>query len=184
MPENRHQRRTSKKSARKSGADEPSVSPRIKDGHIVLLGDCLDVMTELRDIQEFSQSVDLVYLDPPFNSSAEYAFVFGLENADKRSVVAFADTWKWTDKTEDNYREYIAQGRGGRFLEAMHSTLGTAGSGGAMLSYLTMMLPRLELMRDLLKPTGSIYLHCDQTASHYLKLAMDAVFGADNFTTM
>ena len=181
MPKKPQQRGSTKKSVRNSGASGPSVSPRIKDGHIVLLGDCLDVMTELRDIQEFSESVDLVYLDPPFNSSAEYAFVFGLENADKRSVVAFADTWKWTDKTEDNYREYIAQGRGGRFLEAMHSTLGTAGSGGAMLSYLTMMLPRLELMRDLLKPTGSIYLHCDQTASHYLKLAMDAVFGADNF---
>ena len=175
-------RRVSKKSAGKSGAEStPIVSPLIKGGHIVLLGDCLDVMTELRDIRGFRESVDLVYLDPPFNSEAEYAFVFGLENADKRAVVAFSDTWKWTEKTEDNYREYIAQGCGGRFLEAMHSTLGTTGTGGAMLSYLTMMLPRLELMRDLMKPTGSIYLHCDQTASHYLKLAMDAIFGADNF---
>ena len=175
-------RRVSKKSAGKSGAEStPIVSPLIKGGHIVLLGDCLDVMTELRDTRGFRESVDLVYLDPPFNSEAEYAFVFGLENADKRAVVAFSDTWKWTEKTEDNYREYIAQGCGGRFLEAMHSTLGTTGTGGAMLSYLTMMLPRLELMRDLMKPTGSIYLHCDQTASHYLKLAMDAIFGADNF---
>ena len=180
MPKKPQQRGSTKKSARKSGADA-APTPHIRDGHIVLLGDCMKVMAELRDERGFRESVDLVYLDPPFNSKAEYAFLFGREQADKRAVVAFKDTWKWTDETEDNYREYIAQGRGGRFLEAMHSALGTTGHGGAMLSYLAMMTPRLELMRDLMKPTGGIYLHCDQTASHYLKMAMDAVFGADNF---
>ena len=176
----RRHRGSVKNSARKRDA-ESAPTPHIRDGHIILLGDCMDVMTELRDERGFREKVDLVYLDPPFNSKAEYAFLFGKEKADKRAVVAFKDTWKWTEETEDNYREYIAEGRGGRFLEAMRAALGTVGHGGAMLSYLTMMTPRLELMRDLMKPAGGIYLHCDQTASHYLKMAMDAVFGADNF---
>ena len=180
MSTNRHQRRTATKSARKSGADAIPI-PHIKDDHIVLLGDCLEVMTELRDDGGFYEKVDLVYLDPPFNSKAEYAFVFGMKNAAKRSVVAFSDTWKWTEETEFAYERHAAEGRSGRFLEAMRASLGTTGPGGAMLSYLTMMLPRLEVIRDLLKPDGSVYLHCDGTAGHYLKAGMDAIFGIPNF---
>ena len=180
MPRKPPHRGFSKPSARKDGADN-APTPHIRDGHIVLLGDCLDVMTELRDEDGLREKVDLAYLDPPFNSKAEYAFVFGLQNAAKRSVVAFSDTWKWTAETEAAYDRHAAEGRSGRFLEAMRAALGTTGTGGAMLSYLTMMLPRLELIRDLLKPDGSVYLHCDQTAGHYLKAAMDAVFGMANF---
>ena len=178
----RKHRRSPNNPAPKGGAVASAVpAPHIKDDHIILLGDCLEVMTELRDERGFREQVDLVYLDPPFNSKAEYAFLFGREKAAQRALTAFKDTWKWTDETETAYEDYIASGRGGRFLESMRSTLGTTGNGGAMLSYLAMMTPRLELMRDLMKPTGGVYLHCDQTASHYLKLAMDAVFGADNF---
>ena len=158
------------------------AKPHIPGGHFILLGDCLDAMAELRDERGFREQVDLVYLDPPFNSKAEYSFIFGEENAAKSSVVAFDDMWRWTEATESAYDEYAAGGgRGARFLEAMRAALGTTGRGGAMLSYLAAMTPRLELTRDLLAPGGSIYLHCDNNAGHYLKSAMDFLFGMENF---
>lgn len=182
MSVNRQPRHSRKNSARVRGtAAASAAAPHIKGGHVILLGDCLEVMTELRDARGFHESVDLVYLDPPFNSKAEYAFVFGAQNAAKRSVVAFSDTWNWGAETEAAYDRHVADGRSGRFLEAMRAALGTTGPGGAMLSYLTMMLPRLELIRDLLKPAGSVYLHCDGAAGHYLKAGMDAIFGMANF---
>ena len=157
------------------------AKPHIPGGHFVLLGDCLDAMTELRDERGFREQVDLIYLDPPFNSKSEYAFIFGEENATKSSVVAFTDSWKW-EAAESAYNEYTQSGGlGARFLESMRGALGTSPRGRAMLSYLTMMTPRLELMRELLKPNGSIYLHCDHSAGHYLKAAMDAIFGMENF---
>ena len=155
--------------------------PHIPGGHFILLGDCLGAMAELRDERGFREQVDLIYLDPPFNSKAEYAFIFGEENATKSSVVAFTDSWQW-EAAEAAYNEYTQSGGlGARFLESMRGTLGVSPRGRAMLSYLTMMTPRLELMRELLKPTGSIFLHCDHSAGHYLKLAMDAIFGMENF---
>ena len=177
-----------KKRAKKSAVPASAVvpvsggeKPRIPGGHFVLLGDCMDAMTELRDERGFREQVDLVYLDPPFNSKAEYSFIFGEENAAKPSVVAFTDAWQW-EAAEAAYDEYIHSGaKGADFLKGMRQILGTSPRGREMLSYLTMMVPRLELMRQLLKPTGNIVLHCDQTASHYLKTAMDAIFGAENF---
>ena len=173
-----------KKSAAKADKG-PALSadgkPRIPGGHHIFLGDCLDAMTELRDERGFRGQVDLVYLDPPFNSKSEYSFIFGEENAAKSSVVAFKDSWEW-ESAEAAYDEYIrGGGKGADFLKGMRHTLGTSPRGREMLSYLTMMVPRLALMRELLKPTGNIILHCDQTASHYLKAAMDSVFGAENF---
>ena len=155
--------------------------PRIPDGHFILLGDCLDAMAELRDEHGFREQVDLVYLDPPFNSKSEYSFIFGEENATKSSVVAFTDSWDWKSAAPA-YEEYVRGGAiGAKFLRGMRDMLGTSRRGRAMLSYLTAMTPRLELMRELLKPSGSIYLHCDHSAGHYLKIAMDAIFGAENF---
>ena len=154
--------------------------PRIPGGHFILLGDCLDAMAELRDEHGFREQVDLVYLDPPFNSKSEYSFIFGEENAAKSSVVAFKDSWEW-ESAEPAYDEYIHSGaKGANFLRGMRRMLGTSARGRAMLSYLTMMTPRLELTRELLRPTGGIFLHCDHSAGHYLKLAMDAVFGMEN----
>ena len=156
------------------------AKPHIPGGQCVLLGDCLDAMTELRDDYGFHEQVDLVYLDPPFNSKAEYSFIFGEENTAMPSVVAFTDTWKW-ESAEAHYDEYIHSGaKGADFLRGMRRILGTSPRGRAMLSYLTMMTPRLELARELLKPAGSIFLHCDHSAGSYLKNAMDAVFGMEN----
>ena len=173
-----------KKSTVSAGEVAPLSSggkPHIPDGHRIFLGDCLDAMAELRDERGFREQVDLIYLDPPFNSKAEYSFIFGEENAAKSSVVAFTDAWEWKS-AEPIYDNYVQSGAvGARFLKSMREMLGVSPRGRAMLSYLTMMIPRLELMRDLLAPTGSVFLHCDYSAGHYLKSAMDAVFGMENF---
>ena len=181
MPKPSQSKKKSAAKADKIPAPSAAGKPHIPDGHHILLGDCLDAMTELRDEHGFREQVDLVYLDPPFNSKSEYSFIFGEENAAKSSVVAFTDSWQW-ESAEAAYDEYIRSGNNGaEFLKGMRHMLGTSPRGRAMLSYLTMMVPRLALMRELLKPTGNIILHCDQTASHYLKTAMDSVFGAENF---
>lgn len=146
----------------------------------LFIGDCLPVMKEIAAAN--GACADLVYLDPPFNSNADYAFVFGRKNASRFAETAFRDTWKWTLNSRADYDAWVDNhGRGFRFLSAMHVLLGTDGAGGAMLAYLTHIVPRLAAIRELLKPGGSIYLHCDPHASHYLKLAMDSVFGEDNF---
>ena len=176
-----------KKRAKKSAVPAGKSAPisgggklRIPGGHFVLLGDCMDAMTELRDERGFREQVDLIYLDPPFNSKSEYSFIFGEENAAESSVVAFTDAWQW-EAAEAAYDEYIHSGaRGADFLKGMRQILGTSPRGREMLSYLTMMTPRLELMRQLLKPAGSIFLHCDHSAGQYLKAAMDAIFGMEN----
>ena len=120
-----------------------------------------------------SETVDLIYLDPPFNSNQNYAAPVG----SKAAGAAFKDTWTLSD-LDVAWMGLIADEQ-----PAMAYTLKAAGysHGKGMQSYLTMMAVRLLEMRRLLKPTGSIYLHCDPTASHYLKLLMDAVFGAGNF---
>ena len=120
-----------------------------------------------------SESVDLIYLDPPFNSNRTYAAPIGSEAAG----AAFKDTWTLSDVDEAWHGEIAEQNR------AVYVVIDAAGEahGKGMKSYLIMMAVRLLEMRRLLKDTGSIYLHCDSTASHYLKLMMDAVFGQGNF---
>ena len=129
-------------------------------------------------------SVDLIYLDPPFNSNADYNVLFN-EKSGRRSaaqITAFKDTWHWVHKDNESERALWdvvnhAPRRASKLLEAMYDFLG----GSDMMAYLTMMAPRLIELHRVLKDTGSIYLHCDPTASHYLKLLMDSVFGPENY---
>ena len=120
-----------------------------------------------------SDCVDLIYLDPPFNSNQDYAAPIG----SKAAGAAFKDTWT-LDDVDVTWTGLIADEQ-----PAVAHLLKTAGytHGKGMQSYLTMMAIRLMEMHRVLKPTGSIYLHCDPTASHYLKLLMDSVFGVSNF---
>jgi DNA modification methylase len=125
-------------------------------------------------------SVDLVYLDPPFNSNADYNVLFG-ERGGTRSAAqirAFEDTWHWDRQAAVACQEMIEAG--GRVSEAMQAFRAFLGESD-MMAYLAMMAPRLMELRRVLKPTGSIYLHCDPTASHYLKMLMDGIFGPTNF---
>ena len=141
-------------------------------------GDNLDV---LRD-RIAPGSVDLVYLDPPFNSKRDYNLLFRSPTGQESDaqITAFADTWHWGAQAEGEYRELLRQTENGdvsRLMGALRAFLGESD----LLAYLTMMTNRLLALRRVLKPTGSLYLHCDPTASHYLKLALDAVMGKEFF---
>ncbi|MFZ1087066.1 MAG: DNA methyltransferase [Terracidiphilus sp.] len=141
-------------------------------------GDNLEVLQRyLKD-----ESVDLVYLDPPFNSRQDYNVLFAEKDGSQSSsqIHAFADTWEWNIEAERTLREIIE--KGGRVADALRSFRTFLG-GSDMMAYLAMMAPRLVALRRVMKETGSIYLHCDPTASHYLKILMDAVFGPQNFRT-
>ena len=126
------------------------------------------------------ESVDLVYLDPPFNSRQDYNVLFAEKDGSQSSsqIHAFEDTWEWNIDAERSY-EHIVE-RGGRVADALRAFRTFLG-GSDMMAYLAMMAPRLVELRRVLKETGSIYLHCDPTASHYLKILMDAVFGPQMF---
>lgn len=146
--------------------------------NILYYGDNLDILK--RYVKD--ESVDLVYLDPPFNSSAAYNVLFkekdGAEAASQ--IRAFDDTWTWGADDEAVFNEIqLAGGKVADCLAAFRLFLGPCD----MLSYLVMMTPRLMELRRVMKPTASIYLHCDPTASHYLKMLMDAIFGPEKFRT-
>ena len=142
-------------------------------------GDNLDILRE----HVPDESVDLVYLDPPFNSNATYNVLFKEASGEGSTaqIHAFDDTWHWNEESERAYREVVTDGpkKLADLLQAMLSFLGR----NDMMAYLTMMSQRMTELHRVLKPTGSIYLHCDPTASHYLKLLMDAVLGPTNFRT-
>ena len=127
-----------------------------------------------------SQSVDLIYLDPPFNSRQDYNVLFAEKDGARSAsqITAFKDTWEWNEESSLAYEQVVEAG--GRVAEAMRAFRTLLG-GTDMLAYLAMMAPRLVELRRVLKESGSIYLHCDPTASHYLKLLMDGVFGAQMF---
>ena len=140
-------------------------------------GDNLEVLrNEIGDA-----SVDLVYLDPPFNSNAGYNVLFKSASgagADA-SIEAFDDTWTWGEASKNALLD-IDSGVNRSLhvmMRAMHDALGDS----PLMAYLAMMAVRLVELHRVLKPTGSLYLHCDPTASHYLKLVLDAVFGTENF---
>ncbi len=129
-------------------------------------------------------SVDLVYLDPPFNSNASYNVLFREKSGEDSpaQIKAFTDTWEWTLETERTFEQDIILHPGTPaavkdMIIAFRQFIGR----NAMLAYLVMMTPRLVELHRVLKPTGSLYLHCDPTASHYLKIVLDAVFGKENF---
>ena len=128
------------------------------------------------------ESVDLVYLDPPFNSNANYNVLFAEHSGEKAAsqIRAFEDTWTWSLEAELALEAMIVEGgQVSLAMQAFRKLLGTSN----MMAYLAMMAPRLVELRRVLKSTGSIYLHCDPTASHYLKLLMDAIFGPEHFCT-
>ncbi len=144
--------------------------------NLLYYGDNLDVLR--RYIKD--ETVDLVYLDPPFNSNATYNVLFAEKNGSQAAaqIQAFEDTWHWDQNAARSFQEVVeAGGKVSQVMQAFRTFLGE----NDMLAYLAMMAPRLVELRRVLKPTGSIYLHCDPTASHYLKLLMDAAFGAQNF---
>ena len=134
----------------------------------IFIRDNLEVMRGFN-----SESVDLIYLDPPFNSNEDYAAPVGSQAAG----AAFKDTWTLSDVDE----EWVSEIE--RSSESLHYAITSAGftHGPGMQSYLTMMAIRLLEIHRILKPTGNVYLHCDDTASHYLKGVMDAIFGASNY---
>ncbi len=127
------------------------------------------------------ESIDLIYLDPPFNSKRSYNVLFkdesGLES--QAQMTAFEDTWHWDIDTERVYEELITEcsEEVSSLISALRQFIGT----NQMMAYLVMMAVRLVELHRVLKPTGSIYLHCDPTASHYLKIVLDTVFGVENF---
>jgi adenine specific DNA methylase Mod len=139
-------------------------------------GDNLDILR--RYVKD--ESVDLVYLDPPFNSAQTYNVLFAEHDGSRSAaqIKAFEDTWAWNIESEAAYRDVVlAGGRPSQAMQAFRTLLGE----NDMLAYLAMMAPRLIELRRVLKPSGCIYLHCDPTASHYLKVLMDAIFGVQNF---
>ncbi len=144
-------------------------------------GDNLDI---LRSREYFpNECVDLIYLDPPFNSNRSYNVLFkdesGLES--DAQIAAFDDTWHWGRNAEETYADLVtdAPERVSTAIAALRRIIGA----NQMMAYLVMMAARLVELHRVLKPTGSLYLHCDPTASHYLKVILDTVFGPENFRT-
>jgi site-specific DNA-methyltransferase (adenine-specific) len=140
-------------------------------------GDNLAILREhIKD-----ESVDLVYLDPPFNSAATYNKLFKSPTGDhsRAQIAAFEDTWQWGEQADEEFEDLRSRAspKVSEMMLALKRFLGE----NDVMAYLTMMASRLLELRRVLKPTGSLYLHCDPTASHYLKIVLDGVFGLENF---
>jgi DNA modification methylase len=156
--------------------------------NVLYYGDNLDILRQhVRD-----ETVDLVYLDPPFNSNRSYNVLFreaALRNgagkgaaaraSSQAQITAFDDSWHWGDSAEETLREIQTTARP-HIVEMMQAIVSFVGRND-VTAYLVMMTVRLIELHRVLKPTGSIYLHCDPTASHYLKVVMDTIFGPENF---
>lgn len=145
--------------------------------NILYYGDNLEILR--RYIKD--DTVDLIYLDPPFKSNQDYNVLFPEHNGSgsQAQIKAFKDTWQWGPRAAKAYQEIVESGhqRVSQVMQAFNTFIG----GSDMLAYLAMMAPRLVELKRVLKPTGSIYLHCDQTASAHLRVLMDAVFKPNNF---
>ncbi|MEL6271708.1 MAG: site-specific DNA-methyltransferase, partial [Chloroflexota bacterium] len=142
-------------------------------------GDNLDI---LRNPDYFpDECVDLIYLDPPFNSSRNYNVLFADQSGkeSEAQITAFEDTWEWGPTAQQTYEDIVrdAPYSVSKATEALYTLIQPT----PMLAYLVMMTARLVELHRVLKPTGSLYLHCDPTASHYLKIILDSIFGADKF---
>jgi len=140
-------------------------------------GDNLPILREYLG----NETVDLIYLDPPFNSNRNYNVLFREESGQEAEaqITAFEDTWHWNQVAEQTYTELVtgAPEEVSRMVGALRDFIGP----NQMLAYLVMMAARLVELHRVLKPTGSLYLHCDPTASHYLKVVLDTIFGPQNF---
>jgi len=140
-------------------------------------GDNLEVL----ELHVSDESVDLVYLDPPFKSDEDYNVLFETRDGTRSpaQIMAFEDTWRWDQAAARNYRKVVEDGpqQVSKALKSFRDLIGETD----MLAYLSMMAPRLVELRRVLKESGSIFLHCDTAASHYLKLLMDAIFEPENF---
>lgn len=158
---------------------KPSKDPHPGSHSGLYYGDNLQVLRESIE----SESVDLIYLDPPFNSQVNYNVLFRAPTGEqsKAQIEAFEDTWHWNDSAERAFDEVMQGGNTdvAEMLRAMRSFL----KENDMMAYLTMMAVRLIELHRVLKPTGSLYLHCDPTASHYLKILLDSIFGAELFAS-
>ena len=151
--------------------------------NVLYYGDNLDILR--RYVPD--ESVDLIYLDPPFNSNRDYNVIFRDESGNRSDaqLLAFEDTWHWGPSAESTYR-YLTNTahHDGRVPDKVSTIIAALRSGigsNQMMAYLVEMAVRLVELHRVLKPTGSLYLHCDPTASHYLKLILDSVFGPMNF---
>jgi len=143
----------------------------------LFFGDNLDVLREsIKD-----ENIDLIYLDPPFNSKANYNILFKTPNGhgSDAQITAFEDTWHWGEQAEREFDEILHQEKTqvAEMIRAFRQFLGV----NDVMAYLTMMTNRLIELHRVLKPTGSLYLHCDPTASHYLKIILDTILGHVNF---
>jgi len=145
--------------------------------NVLHYGDNLSVLRE----SVANESVDLIYLDPPFNSNATYNVLFKAPGGEESQaqIEAFGDTWHWNEAAEDAFDQVMRSDNSdtANMLRAMRSFL----HENDMMAYLSMMAVRLLELHRVLKPTGSLYLHCDPTAGHYLKILIDAAFGAKQF---
>jgi site-specific DNA-methyltransferase (adenine-specific) len=153
------------------------MSPKPITTNTLFYGDNLPILREyIAD-----ESIDLVYLDPPFNSNRSYNVLFKDEGGreSESQITAFDDTWHWNRAAEETYYQLVNQAplRVASMIDALHGVIGT----NQVMAYLVMMAARLVELHRVLKPTGSLYLHCDPTASHYLKVILDTVFGPENF---
>ncbi len=149
---------------------------------ILYAADCLDVLDNADELP--NESVNLIYLDPPFNSNSNYNLPFRGRDKSLKPVEAFKDTWEWKPEDSGRLQEMERDPRTRSLAtiiqfagEVEGKPSGRGKNKTSLASYLLHMALRLRAMRRVLKPTGSIYLHCDTTAGHYLKLLMDAVFG-------
>jgi len=145
--------------------------------NVLYYGDNLEILRKYIP----DNSIDLIYLDPPFNSKKDYNILFkengGVES--EAQIKAFTDTWHWTQTAENTYHDIVTNGplKVGQLIGALHDAIGQ----NDVMAYLVMMTTRLIELHRVLKLTGALYLHCDPTASHYLKLVLDQIFGPANF---
>ncbi len=149
------------------------MSPRPITENTLFYGDNLVILREHIP----SESIDLIYLDPPFNSNRSYNVLFKDEHGteSEAQIEAFEDTWHWNLEAEHTYTELLTEAPDhvAKMIESLHEFIGA----NQMMAYLVMMATRLVQLHRVLKPTGSLYLHCDPTASHYLKVILDTIFG-------
>jgi DNA modification methylase len=147
--------------------------------NVLFCGDNLNILrSEIGD-----ESVDLIYLDPPFNSKASYSAIFAgpANGRPPTQIAAFEDAWRWDGRAEGAFDQVMSVGSGHAGAAAMLRAMRSVLQESDMMAYLAMMAVRLLEMNRVLKATGTLYLHCDPTASHYLKILLDAIFGPANY---